>query len=692
MRAFPAAARGARRDPFASATLDSRGDATSQGVAKALLAAKQTGTLDVRGRGLAELPAGAFDPDADPTTEEQRRVYATTIDFDAPDAASDGPSWWEARELVAIVASENRIRSVPPTIASCAFLERLDLSRNALADLPGAALAVLPLRALDVSHNNLQTLPDDLPATLASLKCGHNPKLRGLSANVGACARLAEISAPECRLVALPASLRSCAALTRLEVSHNALEDVPDEISSGLTSLTCVRVRGNALKRFPAGLALGAGASLRVLDARDNAIDRVPGPEVMGRLVALQELFLGSNRLCGPLPDSIGDGCVSLVTLDVSRNRLTRLPKSLAKLRRTLAAVTCGENDVDAVAPELGTCASLRVLDLTGNPLRSIRQSVLRGPVGGLLKLLRSRLPEGEAGDEERGAFGAGGDADDVARDADREVLAAVNKARVGRVPTPVKTGTSHPDDLNSNRTCAIALRGRGLVTIPPTVWSDETRAASVDLGENALASVDPQAVRECASLRALFLDGNALETWPLPVGDDEPLQLRELRLDGNAALGAALRSWDPRGTGAPFSLCSRLTSLDLSRIAAAPGGAEARPGLLDPVKDTLEHLRWERGGLVAIPAEVFEMRSLKTLRLAENAIREVSPAVRELRELDEMDLTNNDVGKLPPELGFVALRWLGLEGNPLRSIRRAIIDKGTPAVLAYLRDKMPQR
>ena len=131
MRAFPAAARGARRDPFASATLDSRGDATSQGVAKALLAAKQTGTLDVRGRGLAELPAGAFDPDADPTTEEQRRVYATTIDFDAPDAASDGPSWWEARELVAIVASENRIRSVPPTIASCAFLERLDLSRNA---------------------------------------------------------------------------------------------------------------------------------------------------------------------------------------------------------------------------------------------------------------------------------------------------------------------------------------------------------------------------------------------------------------------------------------------------------------------------------------------------------------------------------------------------------------------------------
>ena len=129
------------------------------------------------------------------------------------------------------------------------------------------------------------------------------------------------------------------------------------------------------------------------------------------------------------------------------------------------------------------------------------------------------------------------------------------------------------------------------------------------------------------------------------------------------------------------------MTSLDLSRIA----GEDVRVGLLDPVKDTLEHLRWERGGLRSIPAEVCGMRSLKTLRLAENAIQEVSPAMRELQNLDEMDLTNNDVGRLPPELGFLALRWLGLEGNPLRSIRRAIIDKGTPAVLADLRDKMPR-
>jgi len=44
-----------------------------------------------------------------------------------------------------------------------------------------------------------------------------------------------------------------------------------------------------------------------------------------------------------------------------------------------------------------------------------------------------------------------------------------------------------------------------------------------------------------------------------------------------------------------------------------------------------------------------------------------------------------------PAELGLLPrLRNLALEGNPLRSIRRPIIARGTPAVLEYLRDKLP--
>lgn len=59
---------------------------------------------------------------------------------------------------------------------------------------------------------------------------------------------------------------------------------------------------------------------------------------------------------------------------------------------------------------------------------------------------------------------------------------------------------------------------------------------------------------------------------------------------------------------------------------------------------------------------------------------------------LEELNLANNNLATLPPQLGLLApvLRSLGLEGNPLRSIRRPILERGTPAVLAYLKDRIP--
>jgi Leucine-rich repeat (LRR) protein len=59
---------------------------------------------------------------------------------------------------------------------------------------------------------------------------------------------------------------------------------------------------------------------------------------------------------------------------------------------------------------------------------------------------------------------------------------------------------------------------------------------------------------------------------------------------------------------------------------------------------------------------------------------------------LDELILSNNDLGSLPPQLGLLSdtLKALQLDGNPLRAIRRPVLDKGTPAVLQYLKERIP--
>lgn len=57
---------------------------------------------------------------------------------------------------------------------------------------------------------------------------------------------------------------------------------------------------------------------------------------------------------------------------------------------------------------------------------------------------------------------------------------------------------------------------------------------------------------------------------------------------------------------------------------------------------------------------------------------------------LDELHLMNNDLVGLPPTLGLLPLRALTLEGNMIKTIRRPILDRGTAAVLAYLKERLP--
>ena len=58
---------------------------------------------------------------------------------------------------------------------------------------------------------------------------------------------------------------------------------------------------------------------------------------------------------------------------------------------------------------------------------------------------------------------------------------------------------------------------------------------------------------------------------------------------------------------------------------------------------------------------------------------------------LEELDLSNNELSSVTPYLSLLpSLRALKLEGNPLRTMRRAILDKGTPGVMLWLKDRMP--
>lgn len=76
----------------------------------------------------------------------------------------------------------------------------------------------------------------------------------------------------------------------------------------------------------------------------------------------------------------------------------------------------------------------------------------------------------------------------------------------------------------------------------------------------------------------------------------------------------------------------------------------------------------------------------------------QVPASISSLHCLKELSLADNDLSNLPPQLGMLlpavggALRVLQLQGNPLRAIRRPVLDRGTAAVLDWLRERMPQQ
>jgi leucine-rich repeat protein SHOC2 len=186
--------------------------------------------------------------------------------------------------------------------------------------------------------------------------------------------RATECEAREGRVVALeldrrglrgpvPASVGALTAMTRLQLSDNALMSIPSEIAA-CESLARLYLSGNRLEDVPA--ELGALRNLEELYLDGNRLTRLPremferpAGSVIGRTIggassappfpSLVRLSLSCNAI-REIPDAL-DGCPKLRGLYLDGNRLERVPGCVARL------------------------AALKVLSVAGNPFREGREA-----------------------------------------------------------------------------------------------------------------------------------------------------------------------------------------------------------------------------------------------------------------------------------------------------------------------------
>jgi Leucine-rich repeat (LRR) protein len=105
-----------------------------------------------------------------------------------------------------------------------------------------------------------------------------------------------------------------------------------------------------------------------------------------------------------------------------------------------------------------------------------------------------------------------------------------------------------------------------------------------------------------------------------------------------------------------------------------------------------LEELVLGHNQLPCIPPCVFSLGALTALVASDNKITALDArGLLQLRALAMLDLSNNDIAAVPPELGLhQGLRRLQLEGNPSKVPRPMDLLKGTAHILQLLRNRIP--
>ncbi|XP_039694496.1 leucine-rich repeat-containing protein 40 isoform X2 [Pteropus medius] len=259
-----------------------------------------------------------------------------------------------------------------------------------------------------------------------------------------------------------------------------------------------------------------------------------------------------------------------------------------------------------------------------------------------------------------------------------------------------------------------------------------------LDIHDNQLTSL-PSAIRELENLQRLNVSHNKLKILPeeitnlrnlkglylqhneltcIPEGFEQLFNLEDLDLSNNRLTTIP----------ASFSLSSlvrlNLSSNQLKSLPAEISGMkrlkhlDCNSNLLETIPpelagmESLELLYLRRNKLRFLPEfpsckllkelhvgenqiEMLEAEHLKhltsilVLDLRDNKLKSVPEEITLLQSLERLDLSNNDISSLPCSLGKLHLKFLALEGNPIRTIRREIINKGTQEVLKYLRSKI---
>lgn len=538
-------------------------------------------------------------------------------------------AWGEVVDLSSLIAADNELEALPEAMFP-------DIDFEALIDSDEGGPQFGGLQTIDVHGNSLRELPLGLKrlSQLSRLNLSRNKLSSDLFDVVSQIKTLRELRLAENDLQGdFPGSVGDLTSLEVLEIQSNKLTSLPTELRH-LTSLRLLNVSNNHLTRIPMELfesgIIELVASKNRLDGAFFTITAAPH---------LQELNLSNNSLKS-LCESDTIELPSLKSLNIATNRLTSLPNVDSWIN--LQALIVAENKLVAFPDGFTALPQIRNADFTANDISHIDERIALMPLEHLIltanplrerKFLTMSFEDIKRDLSSRLAItDAIADVDDFEQED-----ALQNTVTSGWQVTP--SGT-------------LDLSSKGLQEIDETALSMVTNdIRQLHLQQNVFESI-PAALSQITYLTVLDLSKNSLATaltTPLSLP-----KLKDLRLTTNK-----LMSLDPLTTHLDAPL---LQALDVSN---------------NRLTGTLPTLRTTFPALISLLA-------------SDNRLSDMSAEA--LSGLKIVSLSNNDIERLEPKIGLLSdtLTSLNVEGNKFRVPNYHVLQRGTEAVLGWLRERIP--
>ncbi|XP_011881577.1 PREDICTED: leucine-rich repeat-containing protein 40-like isoform X2 [Vollenhovia emeryi] len=516
-------------------------------------------------------------------------------------------------------------------------LKMLDLSFNSLTVISDKVQCLTELSTLDL-HNNLL---EELPSAIGSLRelrvinLSDN-KLQSLPTQFYMLEELCELYLKSNHISALEAEIGNLVMLTRMDLSYNSLSELPVGLGY-LVRLETLNLCHNMIKELPPDVT--SMRSLKTLDVSFNQLDTLPP---LGELRKVERIMFQSNNL-QEFPDI--SGCSALTVLHLDNNNIPEIDPQRLEAVGHLKKLTMQSNKIEVIPEEIIKLINLEVFDLSHNNISLIPYCV------GILPNLKQFIIEGNDIKNIRG---------DIIRCGTSRILTHIRQIvdntsiNTRELLHPSAGNSICPDKYVMKNTKLCSLAGQNLQEIPEEALEDAAEAsiATIDLSRNKLSEL-PDKMSAIVTVTDLKLTSNHLASLPEWIGEK-------------------------------FK-CLQVLDISKNHLHSLPSSI----GCLKYLRDI--DLSFNR--FTELPEAIYDVVSLESLIVNDNLIMKIDvPLLEKLRRLAVLNLSNNNIAHVPPELGNLQhIRNLSLSGNCFKYPRQAILMKDTEEILSYLRNLIPQ-